>query len=88
MDGPALMRVCYDLARWQSPRWEKGSRYYVAELTQDLFSMWQLVQHWGRKHSRLGGQMHRPAGSYADALAQLAGVEKRRARRGYRETEH
>jgi len=77
----------YDLARWQSRRWEKGSRYYVAELTQNLFGMWQLVQRWGRKHTRLGGQLHRSADSDADALFQLAGVARCRASRGYRETE-
>jgi hypothetical protein len=31
-------------ARWQTRRCEKGSRYYAAELTQDLLGMWQLVQ--------------------------------------------
>jgi predicted DNA-binding WGR domain protein len=76
----------YHLARWQSRRFEKGARYYVAEVRQDLFGGWELARHWGRKASALGGGRALPYPAQADALAQLAAVAKRRASRGYHET--
>jgi predicted DNA-binding WGR domain protein len=73
----------YDPTHWHTERWEKGSRYYRAEIRQDLFGGWQLVRTWGRKHTRLGRSVARDTASHADALAQLARVATRRQQRGY-----
>ena len=70
---------------WQILRWRKGSRYYVAEVRQDLFGAWELARRWGRCGSRLGGERHDLAANPAKALAQLAAVAKRRQQRGYEE---
>ncbi len=33
--------------QWLTYRWQKGNRYYVAELMQDLFGTWLLKRTWG-----------------------------------------
>jgi len=50
---------------------------------QDLWGDWVLTRIWGRRGSALGQVRRAPCESYAEALAKLAGVEKRRVRRGY-----
>ncbi|SMF97840.1 WGR domain-containing protein [Methylomagnum ishizawai] len=65
-------------------RWEKGTRYYEAHIGQDLWGGWVLTRVWGRRGSPLGRVRRIPCGSYEEARAKLAGVERQRGRRGYR----
>jgi hypothetical protein len=75
------------LARWQFHRWQKGSRTYAAYLHQSLFGDWQVQKIWGGKGRRGARSVTLPAASYAEALALLAAIAKRRKARGYQETE-
>jgi hypothetical protein len=72
------------VAEWICQRWEKGTRYYEARLHRDLWSDWMLTVGWGRRGTRLGQVRNRPCASYAEGLALLAAVGKRRTQRGYR----
>jgi predicted DNA-binding WGR domain protein len=73
-----------DVAGWSRQRWEKDTRYYEARLHPDLWGNWILTVGWGRRGTRLGQVRDRPCSSYADGVARLAAVAKRRAQRGYR----
>ena len=73
-----------DVQPWVRLRWEKSTRYYEARLHPDLWGEWMLTVGWGRRGTRLGQVRDRPCASYAEGLAMLAAVGKRRAQRGYR----
>lgn len=45
------MATLYNPAHWQARRWQKGGRYYAAEVRQDLFGDWELARVWGRSGS-------------------------------------
>ena len=81
----------YDLARWQSRHWTKGTRIYAATLHQNLFGDWQVQRQWGSKGRRglaPGRSLTLPASSYAEAVALLQATATRRERRGYKEEGH
>ena len=67
-------------------RWinDMTNRYYQAELTQDLLGEWTVVTAWGGLGSHRGGMRSTGVASYADGLAQLEAIGKRRHQRGYR----
>lgn len=69
---------------WVRLRWEKSTRYYEAHLHPDLWGEWMLTVRWGRRGTRLGQGRDRPCSSYAEGMARLAAVGRRRAQRGYR----
>lgn len=72
-----------DVQPWVRLRWEKSTRYYEACLHPDLWGEWTLTVSWGRRSTRFGQVRNRPCASYAEGLAILAAVGKRRAQRGY-----
>ena len=69
--------------RWLVQHWRTASRYYIAEVTQDLFGTWLLKRSWGGLGSRRGSSMTIPAENYEEALSLLADTAKRRHQRGY-----
>lgn len=72
-----------DPEHWLTTRWQKGNRYYVAELMQDLFGAWLVRRTWGSVHSHRGHSITLCADNYEHALKLLRDVEKRRKTRGY-----
>ena len=74
----------YSPDRWQRHSWQTDSRYYMAEVTQDLFGQWQLHRTWGSCTSARGGEQRLHAASYEEALYLLQVTVKRRKQRGYR----
>jgi predicted DNA-binding WGR domain protein len=64
-------------------RWERGTRYYQVEVSQDLWGQWVLIQRWGRRGTRLGQTRRVPCDAYADALRLLARIQRRRVQHGY-----
>jgi hypothetical protein len=72
-----------DVERWLTYRWQKGNRYYVAELMQDLFGAWLVRRTWGSIHSHRGHSITIRATDYEHALKLLREIEKRRTTRGY-----
>ncbi len=63
--------------------WQKGNRYYVAELMQDMFGAWILKRTWGSIHTHRGHGKTLYADDYNHARKLLRDVEKRRKTRGY-----
>ena len=78
-----ISRMEIDAEHWLTYRWQKGNRYYVAELRQDLFGTWILKRTWGSIHTHRGQNMTLYADNYDHALKLLRDVEKRRKARGY-----
>ena len=74
----------YSPDRWQRCHWQTDSRYYMAEVTQDLFGQWQLHRTWGSRTSARGGEQRLNTASYEDALNLLQATAKRRRQRGYK----
>lgn len=68
----------------QYERWERGSRYYILHLNQDLFGQWQLTRVWGQRGAALGRISHAPAASFLAAKILFEQACRRRARKGYR----
>lgn len=73
----------YSPERWQCHRWQTDSRYYMAEVTQDLFGQWQLHRTWGSRTSARGGEQRLNTASYDEAMCLLRATAKRRRQRGY-----
>lgn len=65
-------------------RWESPSRYYQVRITRDLLGDWLLIQQWGGRDSRLGGEKTDVVADLAEGLAHLVAIDKVRAKRGYR----
>lgn len=68
---------------WQRLRWERGTRYYEAVLHQDLWAGWILTRAWGAIGTARGRVVHTPCDSYAEAVAGLEAISRRRTQRGY-----
>jgi hypothetical protein len=72
-----------DFNDWRRACWVTDSRYYVAEVKQDLFGSWVLERSWGSRHSQRGSRSTLLAEGYDHALALMAEVAKRRKARKY-----
>jgi hypothetical protein len=76
------MALAYNLERWRTQRWVKGSRYYICRVEQDLFGTWLMSSEWGEL--RVGRRLREEAYlSYEEAIARFKVVEQQRQRRGY-----
>lgn len=75
--------MAQDPEPWLTQRWQKGDRYYVAEVVQDLFGLWLLKRSWGSLHTHRGNNVTVVANDYAHVLKLFQAVEKRRKARGY-----
>lgn len=69
--------------RWITQRWQTARRYYVVEVTQDLFGNWLVKRSWGGLGSHRSNSVTMPANDYKQALKLLEDVAKRRQQRGY-----
>ena len=75
--------LTYRPDRWQRHSWQTETRYYMAEVTQDLFGQWQLHRTWGSRTSARGGEQRLSVASHEEAVQLLQVTAKRRAARGY-----
>lgn len=73
----------YQPEQWQRWHWQTAQRYYIAELTQDLFGQWLVCRTWGSRTSARGNQKFLPTASYEHALRLLHTTNQRRKARGY-----
>ena len=72
-----------ELNQWCKKRWTTSTRYYVAEIKQDLFGAWLLERSWGGLRNHRGSQKSTLINDYDQALSLLQNIEKRRKARGY-----
>ena len=68
---------------WIKEYWTTTTRYYVAEIMQDLWGTWILKRSWGGLGNRRGNSKTVTASSYEHALSLLEEVAKQRKARGY-----
>ena len=75
--------VCLQLAAWKRLQWEKETRYYEAQLHQDLWGTWIISRRWGRRHAPKGQARNTLCDSYEQGLKTLDDIADRRRKRGY-----
>lgn len=75
--------MTYAVETWQHLRWHKNTRYYDAQLHQDLWGNWVLTCTWGRRNSKLSQVRHTPCETYQQGFGLLQATIKRREQRGY-----
>lgn len=73
----------YQLEQWLSHRWQSDTRYYTAEVIQDLFGTWIFRCGWGGLSNRKGNHQEKALTSYDEGLVLLKETNKRRQERGY-----
>jgi predicted DNA-binding WGR domain protein len=61
----------------------REGRYYLAWAGQDLFGQWCVTRVWGGIGTERGRLTVEPRPGQAECLAELASIERRRAKRGY-----
>ena len=82
-----MPRIDYKANDWRRKVWLSETRFYSAELRQDLFGDWMLECQWSGKHQK-GGRIKRDyVNSYEEGLARFEEIEKRRLKRGYQEVQ-
>ena len=74
----------YQFYLWLTYEWESDTRYYRAQLQQDLFGHWCIVCSWGGLHNRFGNSKTYYVEDMADADRKLQQIAKRRISHGYR----
>ena len=75
----------YQTHRWLKKIWQTETRYYRAEIKQDLFGEWILERHWyglWQKGGRLAVELLK---SPEEGLSKMRTLEKRRIACGYQE---
>jgi hypothetical protein len=77
------MAVTYELNRWQTQRWEKGTRYYICRVEQDLFGTWLMISEWGGLWVGRRRLREESYPTYEAAIARFDDVNQCRQRRGY-----
>ena len=75
--------VTLQLAAWKRFQWEKDTRYYEAQLHQDLWGTWIISRRWGRRHAPKGQARNTLCDSYEQGLKALDDIVERRRKRGY-----
>jgi hypothetical protein len=80
-DTPPLPYAHFD--QWIKECWTTPSRYYVAEVMQDLWGTWVLKRSWGGLGNRKGSSKMIAAQDYDHAVLMLTEVAKHREARGY-----
>lgn len=62
-------------------RWENATRWYEAELIQDLFGDWLLIRRWGGLHSNRHGKNTEHVSDKNSGLALLEKIDAERKAR-------
>lgn len=75
--------VSYDLERWRMQRWQKGSRYYICRVEQDLFGAWLMMSEWGGLQVGRRRVREEVYPTHEQAMARFDEVNQRRQQRGY-----
>jgi len=65
--------------------WQSASRYYSAEITQDLFGTWLLVRRWGGRFNARGQAKTMLVDSFNAGVQLMEEIARMRKKRGYEE---
>ena len=60
-----------DMLKWESYRFERGTRYYMLSLLQNLWGEWEIQKVNGRIRSRQRKARYEPCESYEDGMRLL-----------------
>jgi len=77
------MDYCID--RWQLKIWHSETRYYRAEIKQDLFGQWLMECQWSGLWQKGGRRTITPLNSYEEGQIAMKAIEKKRQAHGYYE---
>lgn len=75
----------YNFDHWQLKIWQSETRYYRAELKQDLFGHWLLECQWSGLWQKGGRIATTPLTSPDAGKCALLAIEKKRLAHGYHE---
>ena len=74
-----------DLNKWQKHYWVTETRFYQAELKQDIFQNWIVERYWSGLDKRGGRLLVHVTDSYQEASKIIQDIKKRRIARGYQQ---
>jgi hypothetical protein len=77
------MAIAYELDKWRIQRWQKGTRYYICRVEQDLFGAWLMCSEWGGQHVGRRRIREEVYPTYEFAISRFDEINQRRQRRGY-----
>jgi len=77
--------MTYKTELWHRKTWHSATRYYHAEIKQDLFHNWLLEKHWSGLWQKGGRRTVEIVESLEVGLQKLRAIEKQRLAHGYHE---
>ena len=85
LSSKEVKQPVYAVDQWQLRSWRRPAdgRFYHAELRQDLFGAWILIQRWGTLYSHRGRTLETSCSDYEVGLNRLQDIAQRRHQRGY-----
>ena len=75
----------YNLDLWRLKIWQTNTRYYRAEIKQDIFGQWLLECQWSGRWQKGGRHVMTPLACIEDGVQALKAIEKKRHAHGYQE---
>jgi hypothetical protein len=68
---------------WDTLFWNRGDRYYICRLSQNLFGEWIVEREWGGRNSGKRGRLERAFPSLQEAESLVRQVARRRSYQRY-----
>ena len=78
----------YKTELWQLKIWQTDTRYYRAEIKQDIFGHWVLECQWSGRWQKGGRSVITPLDSYEQGQIAMKTIEKKRQAHGYHEVSY
>jgi len=78
----------YLVDQWQLKIWQSETRYYRAEIKQDLFGQWLLECQWSGLWQKGGRSTITTLNSYEQGQTAMKAIERKRQAHGYHEVHH
>ncbi len=78
-----MAKISYKISDWRRMLWLSDTRFYQAELKQDLFGDWILERHWAGRWQKNGRVVTEVLDSLDDGLMKLEATHKKRMAHGY-----
>jgi len=72
---------------WQLKIWQSETRYYRAEIKQDIFGSWILERQWSGLWQKGGRSTIALLDSYEEGQSAMQAIQKKRQAHGYHEVQ-